>query len=108
VPAVDVRRLLDGVDLIKMDVEGQEHLLLAAMRDHIRTRRPTLFVEVLPGTVQLRALLAEICATDGYRCHAMNRHGLVELDGERLASVRLMDEYGCQDVLLSPADLPLP
>ena len=33
VPAIDVRRLVDGVDLIKMDVEGQEHLLLAAIRD---------------------------------------------------------------------------
>ena len=107
VPAVDVRRLLDGVDLIKMDVEGQEHALLAAMHDHLRTRQPTLFVEVLAGTVQLRALLAELCATDGYRCYAMSRRGLVELDGGRLATVRLMDEFGCQDVLLTAAELPL-
>jgi len=107
VPAVDVRRLLDGVDLIKMDVEGQEHLLLAAMRAHLRTSRPTLFVEVLAGTVQLRAVLAELCATDGYRCYALSRQGLVELEPSRLATVRLMDEYGCQDVLLSAADLPL-
>jgi FkbM family methyltransferase len=108
VPAVDVRRLLDGVDLIKMDVEGQEHVLLAAMRDHLRTRRPTLFVEVLVGTVQLRALLAELCATLGYRCYALSRQGLVELDGERLATVRLMDEFGCQDVLLTAGDIPIP
>jgi FkbM family methyltransferase len=107
VPAVDVRRLLDGVDLIKMDVEGQEHVLLAAMRDHLRERRPALFVEVLPGTVQLRALLADLCATEGYRCYAFSRQGLVELVGERLATVRLMAEYGCQDVLLTAADLPL-
>jgi FkbM family methyltransferase len=108
VPAIDVRRLLDGVDLIKMDVEGQEHVLLAAMRTHLRERRPTLFVEVLAGTVQLRALLAELCATDGYRCYALSWQGPVELDAERLATVRLMDEYGCQDVILSAADLPLP
>jgi FkbM family methyltransferase len=107
VPAIDVRRLLDGVDLIKMDVEGQEHLLLTAMRAHLRTRRPTLFVEVLAGTVQLRAVLADLCATDGYRCYALSRQGLVELEPWRLATVRLMDEYGCQDVLLSAADLPL-
>jgi FkbM family methyltransferase len=105
VPAIDVRRLLDGVDLIKMDVEGQEHVLLAAMRDHLRTRRPTVFVEVLPGTVQLRALLAELCATLGYRCYALSRQGPVELDDARLATVRLMDEFGCQDVLLSAADM---
>ena len=108
VPAVDVRRLVDGVDLIKMDVEGQEHLLLGAIRDHLRERRPTLFVEVLPGTVQLRRLLAELCATDGYRCYALSRHGLVELDGDQLATVRLMDAYGCQDVLLCAGELPVP
>ena len=108
VPAIDVRLLLDGVDLIKMDVEGQEHVLLAAIREHLRESRPTLFVEVLAGTVQLRALLADLCATDGYRCYALSRQGLVELERGQLATVRLMDEYGCQDVILSAADLPLP
>jgi FkbM family methyltransferase len=108
VPAVDVRELLDGVDLIKMDVEGQEHVLLAAMREHLRKRRPTLFVEVLAGTVQLRALLAELCAADGYRCYALSRQGLVELEAAQLATVRLMDRYGCQDVILSAGDMPLP
>jgi FkbM family methyltransferase len=106
VPAVDVRSLIDGVDLIKMDVEGQEHVLLAAIREHLRERRPTLFVEVLAGTVQLRALLAELCRQDGYRCYALSRQGAVELDGERLATARLMDEYGCQDVVLCAGDLP--
>ncbi len=106
VPAVDVRRLLDGVDLVKMDVEGQEHVLLAAMRDHLRATRPTLFVEVLPGTAQLRALLAELCAADGYRCYALSRQGPVELDREQLATARLMDRYGCQDVLLTARGLP--
>jgi FkbM family methyltransferase len=106
VPAVDVRGLLDGVDLIKMDVEGQEHVLLGAMRDHLRAARPPLFVEVLPGTVQLRALLADLCAADGYRCYAFSRQGLVELDAERLATVQLMAEYGCQDVLLCAGAMP--
>jgi FkbM family methyltransferase len=108
VPAIDVRQLIDGVDLIKLDVEGQEHVLLAAIRAHLRQRRPTLFVEVLAGTVQLRALLADLCATDGYRCYALSRQGLVELEAGQLATVRLMDEYGCQDLILSIADLPLP
>jgi FkbM family methyltransferase len=108
VPAVDVRRLVEGVDLIKMDVEGQEHVLLGAIRDHLGERRPTLFVEVLAGTVQLRALLADLCATDGYRCYALSRQGLVPLDRERLATARLMDLYGCQDVLLCAGDLPQP
>jgi FkbM family methyltransferase len=108
VPAVDVRSLLDGVDLIKLDVEGQEHLLLAAMREHLRRLRPPLFVEVLPGTVQLRHVLAELCASDGYRCYAFSRAGLLELDRERLATIALMDEFGCQDVLMCAGDLPVP
>jgi len=106
VPAVDVRSLLDGVDLIKMDVEGQEHVLLGAMREFLSERRPTLFVEVLAGTPQLRALLAELCAVDGYRCYALSRQGPVELGMDRLAGVHLMDEYGCQDVLVSAGGVP--
>ena len=53
-------------------------------------------------------MLADLCATDGYRCYALSRQGLVELEAGRLATVRLMDEYGCQDVILSAADMPLP
>jgi FkbM family methyltransferase len=108
VPAIDVRRLLDGVDLIKMDVEGQEHVLLAAMRQHLRGRRPTLFVEVLPGTVKLRALLAELCTAEGYRCYAATPRHLVELLPEQLPTVQLKDEFGSQDVILCAGDLPLP
>jgi FkbM family methyltransferase len=106
VPAIDVRRLVAGVDLLKLDVEGQEHVLLAACRGHLRDRRPTLFVEVLPGTVQLRALLAELCTADGYRCYAATRQGLVVLPPERLATVQLQEEFGGQDVILCAADLP--
>lgn len=106
VPAVDVRRLLDGVDLLKLDVEGQEHALLAAAREHLRAHRPTVFVEVLPGTTRLRALLAELCTTGGYRCYALGPQGPVELHPDRLGTIRLMDRYGCQDVLLYAGDLP--
>ncbi|SFL55540.1 FkbM family methyltransferase [Geodermatophilus ruber] len=106
VPAVDVRRLVAGTDLIKLDVEGQEHALLAACRDHLAERRPTLFVEVLPGTVRLRTLLAELCRQDGYRCYAVTRERLVALDPGALATVRLKERYGGQDVILCAGDPP--
>jgi FkbM family methyltransferase len=106
VPAIDVRKLLDGADLVKLDVEGQEHALLAAGLDLLRERRPTLVVEVLPGTTRLRALLAELCLRDGYRCYAPTRERLVELEPARLATVRLKDEYGGQDVILCTTDPP--
>jgi FkbM family methyltransferase len=106
VPAVDVRDLLDGVDLLKVDVEGQEHVLLAAALPHLRSAHPTLFVEVLPGTARLRALLSELCLRDGYRCYAMDASGLVPLSPERLLRARLLDEFGSQDVILCTEALP--
>jgi FkbM family methyltransferase len=106
VPAIDVRVLLDGADLVKLDVEGQEHALLAAGLDLLREGRPTLFVEVLPGTGRLRSLLADLCLRDGYRCYAPTRERLVELDPGRLATVRLKEEFGGQDVILCTTDPP--
>jgi FkbM family methyltransferase len=112
VPAVDVRSLVADAprppDLIKMDVEGQEHLLLAAIGDFLREHRPPLFVEVLPGTAQLRAVLTGLCAAAGYRCYAFHREGLVELSPAELATVDLMPRFGCQDVLLCAGELPEP
>jgi FkbM family methyltransferase len=108
VPADDVRELLKGADLVKLDVEGQEHALLAAGLDLLREHRPTLVVEVLPGTARLRALLAELCLRDGYRCYAPTRDRLVQLDPARLATVRLKEEYGGQDVILCTTDPPQP
>jgi FkbM family methyltransferase len=106
VPAVDVRELLEGADLVKLDVEGQEHALLAAGRDQLRARRPALFVEVLPGTGRLRALLRDLCVKDGYRCYAPTRERLVELAPARLATVRLKEAFGGQDVVLCAGDPP--
>jgi hypothetical protein len=36
----------------------------------------------------------------------MGAHGLVPLPPERLAGVRLLDEFGCQDVILTTESLP--
>jgi FkbM family methyltransferase len=100
VPAVDVRALVEGADLIKLDVEGQEHALLTASRDYLAERQPTLVVEVLAGTARLRALLRELCTDDGYRCYAVTRARLVELTPAELATVRLEDTFGSHDVIL--------
>ena len=102
VPAVDVRSLLIGVDLLKLDVEGQEHTLLAAAHDHLRTHRPTVFVEVLPETTRLRQLLAELCRDDGYVCFVPVADGrLVRLNEADLLGAQLLQRYGGQDVILS-------
>jgi hypothetical protein len=98
---VDVRSLLPGIDLFKLDVEGQEHALLAASRDHLRARRPTVFVEVLPGTARLRRLIAELCLDDGFHCYVPGAGSLVRLEVPDILGARLLDRYGCQDVILS-------
>ncbi len=53
VPAVNldtIARWLPTVDLIKVDVEGFEHLVLAGGRELFAASRPTLIVECLPGS----------------------------------------------------------
>jgi FkbM family methyltransferase len=107
IPAVDVRPLLDGVDLLKLDVEGQEHALLSAALPQLAARRPTILVEVLPGTSRLRGLLRQLCDQHGYRCYAPGRRGVTRVEPSRLPTVRLDDEYGGHDVILTAdADFP--
>jgi FkbM family methyltransferase len=101
VPAVDVRPLLSGIDLLKLDVEGQEHALLAASREHLRARKPTVFVEVLPGTARLRRLIAELCRDDGFHCYVPHAGSLVRLEASGILDAPLLDRYGGQDVILS-------
>jgi hypothetical protein len=76
-----------AVDLLKPDVEGQEHALLAACREHLRARRPTVVVEVLPGTARLRRLLVEPPRDDA----------LARLEASEILGAALLDRFGCQD-----------
>jgi FkbM family methyltransferase len=108
VPVVAVRSLLAGVDVVKMDVEGQEHTLLAAGLDLFRESHPTLFVEVLPGTPRLRALLAALCREDGYRCYAPTGGGLARVDAAALPTVRLQERYGTHDLIVTRGTPPQP
>ncbi|MDQ3765385.1 MAG: FkbM family methyltransferase [Actinomycetota bacterium] len=108
VPTVDVRTLLAGIDMLKLDVEGQEHTLLAAAGDHLRAHRPTVIIEVLPGTTRLRRLLTRMCVELGYSCYVPQPGRLVQLPPERLGEVALLHEYGVHDMVLSTnPDLPL-
>ena len=105
-PAVHVCTLLDGIDLLKLDVEGHEHALLTAARSQLAECRPTLIVEVLPGTAKLRKLLVGLCEQQGYRCYVPTRGRLVLLEPAQLLAARLMEEYGNHDVILSTTELP--
>ena len=60
VPVVAVVELLDGVDLIKLDIEGLEAEVLSAGMEMILSNRPTIFVEVLRKAVRLREVISEL------------------------------------------------
>ena len=100
VPAVDVRSLVAGADLVKLDVEGQEHALLAAARAELQ-RHPAIFVEMLPGTARLRAVLTDLCSAGGYRCYVPVGDELTEIAPERIGTVHLQREFGINDVILA-------
>lgn len=101
VPAVDVRPLVSGADLVKLDVEGQEHALLAATREELLASRPPIFVEMLPGTPRLRAVLTDLCTAGGYRCYVPVAEGLVDIGRDEIARVDLQRKYGINDVILA-------
>ena len=107
VPAVDVRSLLDGVDLLKLDVEGQEYELLAAAWEQLQARHPTIVIEVLPDTPRLRVLLVELCEKLGYRCYAPVRDRLIPLAARSIPDLRVQHTFGTNDLILS-ADPDMP
>jgi FkbM family methyltransferase len=100
VSTVDVRPLLAGVDLVKLDVEGQEHTLLAAGWRQLADSRPTVVVEVLAGTPRLRAVLVRLCTELGYRAYVPHARGLGSLPVRRLPAVSLQHEFGVNDLVL--------
>lgn len=100
VPTVDVRPLLRDVDLVKLDVEGQEHVLLRAGWPQLRASRPAIVVELLPHTAQLRGVLRDLCDHLGYRCHVPTRNRLIPLAADRLPTVDLQREYRTNDLVL--------
>jgi FkbM family methyltransferase len=107
VSTVDVRPLLRDTDLVKLDVEGQEHTLLRAGWRQLRDSRPSIVVELLPGTTQLRRVLTDLCDELGYRCYVPTPRRPVPLPAHRLATVDLQREHRTNDLVLT-ARHPLP
>ena len=64
VPTVTLDQYADHVDLIKLDVEGMEHLVLAGAAGMFRRHRPVCFFEVLKTDVPLvQQFFADQCYT---------------------------------------------
>ena len=106
VRAVRLSDLVEDVDLVKMDVEGQEFALLASVADLIRAARPTLFLELLDGTPNLRRFVADLCSGTDYRCYIPTKERLIPIAAPDIGSVSLSSAYGTRDVILTCRPVP--
>lgn len=106
VEGVELRTLLTPrTDLIKIDVEGQEHLLLTAIEDHLASVRPTIFLEMLDGADELRAWVRDVLLPLGYHCYVPRSDVLEEVDGATLVGSSVDSRHRSRDVVLTCLDV---
>jgi FkbM family methyltransferase len=103
VPAVAAGSLIDGVDLVKLDIEGFEYAVLEPIVQPLVERRGTILVEVLRDTPKLRSLLTGM-ADQGYRFWLVSDPALREVSAQALGSVDLTSEYGSRDLAAIPTE----
>jgi FkbM family methyltransferase len=103
VPAVGSAQLVDGVTLVKLDIEGMEHAVLAVALPLLLRQRAALFVEVLCDTPQLRAQLVEMLSHD-YEMHVLAPAGPVRVDPSQVPTANFSSEYGSRDVVVVPVE----
>ncbi len=96
--------LMTDVDLLKLDIEGQEFEVLRSVADVLIAHRPTVVVEVLKSSCDLRHFLAELAQTCSYSIAALGAEGLRIISPEQLLTTDLMREYGTRDVALLRED----
>lgn len=103
VDTVGIGELIDGVDLIKLDIEGHEVDVLEPVLDYLRDRKPTLFLEVrLAATSRLRDLVVDL-ASAGYAVFAIGSESLHLVTHDELTGSRPLPRYGSRDLMLIDA-----
>ena len=100
VEVAEARDVVDGVDLLKIDVEGHEYEILASVGDWLRDNRPAMFIEVLPDARELRLFLYDICDLYGYQPYAIGPADLEAAPAEALLDPSFPGRHGTRDVLL--------
>ena len=102
VPAVDVSTLAEHVDLVKLDIEGSEHRVLAPVIETLVENRATILVEVLRDTPKLRELLAGL-HDRGYE-FLLAGHGMPQVSVADLLRVDLLEAFGSRDIVAVHAE----
>lgn len=100
--ALAARLKLEGVDVLKVDVEGAELKLLAGGRNLLSQQRPILLIEANDEALKRQgasaAALVDLLLSLDYRIHMFSEHGTIEpwTQGRRLSEniVALARESG--------------
>jgi len=106
VMAVNLAGLLGGVDVIKLDVEGQEFELLQSVKQVLYANNAVVLVELLDDARSLRVLIAEFCQ-NGYTATRPEDGALRRLSVAEVRDAKVADRGGNRDVILLPAEHPL-
>ncbi len=91
---VRVDDVVESAQVVKIDVEGAEHLVLAGMTRLLATSKPVVFIEVLPEA--RNDLCQEILADAGYRFFHLVPSGEVERPGLIPDPARRDRNYVCR------------
>ncbi len=105
VDVIEVNELIDGIDLIKIDVEGYEYNILSSMRQYITDNKPVIFVEVLNKADNLKKFLFELSEKCGYKLYCFSKSGLVAIDPQAILKIYVQEEFISRDVILSTKTL---
>ena len=89
VDTVAAAEVLEGADLVKIDVEGQERAILSAAEDVILRDRPVVFLEILGQSEDLTALLADWVRHTDYGLFYVDEAGI----GRRVDDARIATPY---------------
>jgi FkbM family methyltransferase len=104
VPAVVPDDLVDGVDLLKLDIEGVEVEVLGRIRTWIVDHRPTIVVEVRDDATHLRAFVVDLVEQAAYECVVVTDGRPRRLDGAAALGGRLQTTHAIRDVTLVPRE----
>lgn len=101
VPAIELRSIIRGVDLMKLDVEGLEFKLLSSISEEVRSQTPTIFLELLDDTPKLHEFVAELCRTTEYHCYVPTVGTLVPLSLDDVSSMSVEARFETRDIVLT-------
>jgi len=100
VPAMSIGELIDGVDLVKLDIEGLETEVLGAVRPWIVETAPTIVVEARDEAPTVRAFIDQLLRDVPYDCYAVSGGRSVPVARRAIEEGRLESDHNTRDVTL--------